>query len=189
MSLSNGSKVRILESFQSIDYVLFGKPLSEMEVCSCDGNTLKEDYISVKGALLSTLIEMFKLTKHSPRVIKKEITPKKLRIMAKESAQIARDNCKKLVSSEKGRDSVKMELRESLMSKKKKINLESLVKRKIREKAFKLALDNLLVARTLTESKKLKVLNDWSGKIVEDAYRVLRDQLVESAVKIIKKCA
>lgn len=184
MKLKKESKIRVLENFYSLDYVLFGKPVIKENVC-CP--VFVEEYISVKGALMSLVIEMYKLVKHSPETITEKVTEKSLRKMARESAVIARENCKKLVTSKKGRKNVKIELRESLSKmNSKKVNIEKLVQDKIRSKAFSLAIDNLLIGRAITESKKIKKLNSWNGRIIEDAYKVLRDNLVEAAMNIIE---
>jgi hypothetical protein len=184
MKLSTSSKVRILEDFYAIDYTLLGKNITKCKKCNPE---LVEEYLSVKGALISTMIEMFKLVGHNPKVIYEQVTDKRLANMARESAQIARNNCKKLVASKKGRESIKTELREALSNpknKNRKVNLESIVNRKIKQKAFRLAIDNLLIARTITESKSYKNLNSWSGKIIEDAYKILRDNLTDIAIKL-----
>ena len=184
MKLKKESKIRVLENFYSLDYVLFGKPVIKENVC-CP--VFVEEYISVKGALMSLVIEMYKLVKHSPETITEKVNEKSLRKMARESAIIARENCKKLVTSKKGRKNVKTELRESLSKmNSKKVNIEKLVQDKIRTKAFSLAVDNLLIGRAITESKKIKKLNSWNGRIIEDAYKVLRDNLVEAAMNIIE---
>ena len=107
--------------------------------------------------------------------------------MAKSSATLARENCKKLVTTDKARNNIKYSLRESL-EKNSNVDVNKFVQEKIREKAFALAIDNLLIARTLTESKNLKELNKWSGRIVEDAYKILRSSLVESAMKLLYEC-
>ena len=106
MKLKKESKIRVLENFYSLDYVLFGKPVIKENVC-CP--VFVEEYISVKGALMSLVIEMYKLVKHSPETITEKVTEKSLRKMARESAVIARENCKKLVTSKKGRKNVKNE--------------------------------------------------------------------------------
>lgn len=183
MKIKKESKIRVLENFYSLDYVLFGKSVSKVDTC-CP--VFVEEYLSVKGALMSLVIEMYKLVKHAPKTITEEVTSKKLMKMARESAEIARENCKKLVTSEKGSADVKKSLRESISKTKKNLNIEKLVQEKIRIKAFSLAVDNLLIGRAITESKKFDKLNTWNGRIIEDAYKVLRDNLVESAVNIIE---
>lgn len=186
MKLKKESKIRVLENFYSLDYVLFGKPVSKVDTC-CP--VFVEEYLSVKGALMSLVIEMYKLVKHSPEPLTEKVETKNLHKMAKQSAIIARENCKKLVTSQKGREDVKQDLRESLSKTKKKVDIEKLVQEKIRTKAYSLAVDNLLVGRAITESKKYSKLNTWNGRIIEDAYKILRDNLVEAAMNIIENSA
>jgi hypothetical protein len=182
MKLKKESKIRVLENFYALDYVLFGKPVSKVDTC-CP--VFVEEYLSIKGALLSLMVEMYQLVKHSPAPITEAIESPELFKMARKSAILARENCKKLVASKKGRDDVKSDLRESLSKTKSKVDLEKLVQEKIRVKAFSLAVDNLLIGRTITESKKYDKLNTWNGRILEDAYKILRDNLVESALNIL----
>ena len=182
--LSKESKIRILENFQSIDYVIFGKPLAKTGVC-CP--FFVEEYVSVKGALLSVLIEMYKMIDHKPKVLKEEIDTIKLKNMAKKSASIARENCKVLVSSDAGRKDVKKSLRESLTKvKTKKVNIDEMIQNEIRRKSYSLAVDNLLIGRAITEGRNYSKLNTWNGKILEDAYKVLRDNLVEAAINVLE---
>jgi hypothetical protein len=183
MKLKKESKIRVLESFYSLDYTLFGKPITEMDVC-CP--VFVEEYLSVKGALLSLVVEMYKLVKHSPAVVTEKIDTKTLLKNARKSAIVARENCQKLVTSKKGRENVKKDLRESLSKTDEKVDVEKLVQEKIRSKAFSLAVDNLLIGRAITESKKYDKLNTWNGRIVEDAYKILRDNLVECAMGILE---
>ena len=182
--ITNGSKVRILENFYSLDYVLFGKPLREMDFKCVN---LVEDYLATKSALLSTLMEIFSLIDHSPKLVSEGLNSNAIKEMAKSSAILARENCKKLVTTDKARNNIKISLRENL-EENSDVDINKFVQEKIREKAFGLAIDNLLIARTLTESKDLKKLNNWSGRIVEDAYKILRNSLVESAMKLLYEC-
>jgi len=182
--LTKESKIRILENFYSLDYVLFGKNVKKLNGC-CP--IMAEDYLSIKGAILSVVMEMFKLIDFSPKAIQEKIDTKSLHSMAKNSAKIARENCQKLVSNEKARKDIKNSLKEILENKKKdSVDVTNLIETKIREKAFSLAVDNLLIARTISESKNYDKLNDWTGKIIEDAYKILRDNLVESAISILE---
>ena len=179
--LSKESKIRVLENFYALDYVLFGKPLSEALNC-CP--IIKEEYLSVKGALLSVVIEMLKLVNHSPVAITEKIDSEAIIVLAKESAKIARENSQKIVKSAKSRMNIKSSLREEL-EKDNTIDVSIVVEEKIREKAFSLAVDNLIVARIISESDNYNSLNEWSGKIIEDSYKILRDSLVESAISIL----
>jgi hypothetical protein len=104
--------------------------------------------------------------------------------MAKQSAKNSRYACQKIVTSEAARRDIKAELKEAL-TENKNADVSKLVETKIREKAFRLAVDNLLVARALTEAKNLEAMNEWTGKIVEDSYKILRDNLCETAMMIL----
>jgi len=180
MSLTKESKIRVLENFYATDYVLFGKPIKEMSTC-CP--ILAEDYLSIKGALMSVVIEMFNLVEHNPAVINEHVDSKKLNSMAYDSAWIAKDNSKSIIESAQAKQDIKNEIRESIEADK-KANIETVISEKIQEKSYKLALDNLLVARMISESENYQKLNTWSGKIIEDAYKILRDSLVESAITL-----
>jgi gluconate kinase len=180
MKLRRESKVRILEDFYAIDYILFGKKLGDIKA----NKSLAEEYLYHKGAIMSITMEMMNLVKHSPKPLTETINKSNLLKLSRNSARLARENCKKLVACQEGKKSIKKELRESLKNKK-VVNLEQMVHSKIREKSYRLALDNLLIARTISESKNYKKLNEFEGKLIEDAYKILRDQLVESAINIL----
>lgn len=175
------SKIRVLENFYGIDYTLFGKPLSEIKSC-CP--VVKEEYYSVKGALLSVYIEMLKLMEHNPKSIDEKVGSKQLHSMARESAKNARHASQKVVTTEQARADIKAELKEALDADK-SIDISNVVETKIREKAFRLAIDNMLVGRALQESKNINALNEWTGKIIEDSYKILRDNLCELAMMIL----
>lgn len=178
------SKIRILENFYGIDYVLLGKKIQETKVC-CP--FFVEEYLSTKGALVSSLVEMYKIIEHSPKGNSKVISEAELIKNAKNSAKVARENAKIELGSENIKNNLKKNIRESLSNTKdKKNNLDENIHREIRRKAFSLALDSMLVKRVLGESKSLKNLNEWEGKVVKEAYKTLRDALVESALNILE---
>jgi hypothetical protein len=190
MSLPKETKIRVLESFYAIDYILFGKQfksikLNENSGCSLCNQVLAEEYLSAKGALLGTVTEMYKLIKHNPPRLNEQINGKLLNKMAYKSAKIARKNASVLIKTSKGRNSVKNRLVETI-TENTKINIDKEVQKHIREKAYSLAIDNLLISRVITESKKYKEMNSWMGRIIEDAYKILRDSLIESAMNIKK---
>ena len=179
--LSKESKIRVLENFYGLDYILFGKPVAEVDSC-CP--LVKEEYISIKGALMSVFVEMLKLIDHKPETLEEKIDSVKLRKMAIRNAKIARENAQNIVTSTKARQNIKDMLKEELR-KDPKINVSAVVEKAIREKAFSLAVDNLLIARSLQESHSLEKLDEWEGQIVEDSYKILRDNLIECAYMIM----
>lgn len=180
--LAKESKIRVLENFYGLDYLFFGKPTDKVKGGCCPA--LMEEYVTAKGALLSIMIEMFKLVNHKPQSLTEKMDSAKIRESARESAKIARENCEKLVSSIKGRKAVKEEISKIIEEHQVK-DVDNLVKETIRSKAFNLAVDNLLVARTITESEDYKNLNEWEGKLLEEAYKTLREDLVETAIMIL----
>lgn len=180
--LQKESKIRVLENFYGLDYVFFGKPVKKMKSC-CEA--LIEDYMTVKGAFMSLMIEMYELIDHQPQEITEKIDNKNLRSLAIESAKIARVNAQHLVETAQGKADIKLSLKESL-EENADINVEDEVRETIRQKAFGLAVDNLLIGRSMAESKSVEKLNEWDGQIIEDAYKTLRDSIVESALFILE---
>jgi len=127
---------------------------------------------------------MAKLIGHDPVPISEAVNGPKLQKQARKSAKVARENSEKIVSSPKARANIKSMLKEEL-SKDPKLDISGLVERTIRTKAFGLAVDNLLIARALRESKSYKKLNKWEGQIIEDSYKILRDNLIEAAYMML----
>lgn len=178
--LSKESKIRVLENFYAVDYILFGKPASKVDTC-CP--LVREEYLAVKGALLSVYVEMLKLVDHNPKPLTEMVDKNVMMNNARRSAMIARENSQKIVTTEKARQNIKENLKEALKENA-NTNISALVEKQIRMKAFGLAIDNLLIARTVQESD-CENLNTWEGKIIEDSYKILRDNLIESAYMMI----
>ena len=179
--LSKESKIRVLENFYALDYVFFGKPLKKVDSC-CP--LVKEDYLSIKGALMSVYVEMLKMTEHNPQAIEERASSKMLLSNARSAARSSREAASQVVKTERARNDIKQELKLSIQEGE-DVDIPNLIEYKIREKAFRLAVDNLMVARMLTESSNIQALNDWTGKIVEDSYKILRDNLCETANLIL----
>lgn len=176
------SKIKVLENFYALDYIFFGKPVKKMEAC-CPA--LVEDYLAVKGALSSVVIELLKVIKHSPEKLTEKVDLKMMTKNARESAKICRENAKKIVATDKAKQNIKADLKEQLKENDSKVDIPKLVEGLIREKAFRLAVDNLLIAKAISESENYTELNEWGGKIIEDSYKILRDSLVESSILIL----
>lgn len=178
--ISTKSKQRILENFYTIDLILLGKPLTEVkeEVC-CP--FFIEEYLQLKGALLSTISEIYNMIGHEPRRSNKSL--KEMQENAIISARASKKAAKKLLMTESGTELVQTILNES-MSMNKDVNPEEIIPGIIQEKAYSLALDNLLIGKTVTESKNFTSLNTWNGRVYEDSYKKLRGMLVESAIFI-----
>lgn len=175
------SKIKVLENFYGLDYIFFGRPVSEISTC-CP--LVKEEYLSIKGALMSVFVEMIKLMEHSPDESSNRLTSKELMAEARASAQLSRNEAERVVSSDRSRDDIKESVRESMVGDK-NVDISTLVESKIREKAFSLAVDHLLIGSVVGEAYSLEELDSWEGEIIEDSYKILRDNLVEAAHDII----
>ena len=175
------SKIKVLENFYALDYIFFGKPVSEVSTC-CP--LVKEEYLSIKGALMSVFVEMLRLMEHSPNESSNRVTSRELMAEARAAAQLARNEAEKLVSSDKSRKSIKESVREA-MTNHKDVDISNLVESQIRQKAFSLAVDTLLLGGVVTEAAAVDELNSWQGEIIEDSYKILRDNLVESAYDVL----
>lgn len=179
--LKKESKIRVLENFYAIDYVFFGKPVTEVESC-CP--LVREEYLTVKGALMSVFIEMLKMVDHQPKPLKEYVDSDALSKLAKGTAKIAREASRKIISLPQSRKNIKESVSQFL-AENKKANVSKVIEQKITEKAFAVAVDALLIGRTLKESKTYSKLNEWEGRILEDSYKILRDSLVETAYQIL----
>jgi hypothetical protein len=179
--LSKESKINVLENFYSLDYIFFGKRVAKVKSC-CP--LIREEYLAIKGALMSVHIEMLKHMKHSPKPLSEKVNFKRLSELAAERAKAARFAAQKVVVTELARRDIKADIK-SALAENKNLDVSALVEAKIREKAFRLAVDNVLVARPLAEAKSVKSLNDWTGRVLEDSYKILRDNLCETAMMIL----
>lgn len=183
MSLTKESKIRVLESFYALDHIFFGDHASNVkESLSEVGKTMYEEYQTSKGALLTITVEMFNLLGHKPESITENVDTKSLKEMAQESSNIAKKNARKILESSKGQQFIKEEVKQAQNAN--EDNISSIVDQKVNEVSKQISVDNLLVARTLHESETPDKLNEWEGEILEDAYKVLRDHVIEVAEKL-----
>lgn len=178
--LTKESKIRILENFISMDYLFFGKPISEMT----DDTIMAKQYLELKGSLCSALTEMYDTMKHHPNEFDKIIDEQDITKLAIEAAVVARKNTKSLLVSPDGKTNITESVFNTIRSNE-DADVDSVVNYTIQEKAFQLGMDNMLIARSLSESENIDVLNTFEGKILEDTYKSIRDSLVETALMII----
>jgi len=180
MKMTKENKVRILENFQTIDRLLFGKPSKNLIGC-CPALML--EYTNTKGALLSVIIEMMKVTNYQAPLIKKKVTSKLLT----ESSIFVANKIKKATKKVMIGKKMKSHLKESLMKQIKKHQISNLsedIKQQVESKTMSVALDNLLIGRMLKESCDYSKFNKMEGRILQEAYITVRDALVECAVDL-----
>lgn len=185
--LTKESKIRVIESFFSIDYTFFGKRINEFDTSCPVCEEYVKEYVSSKGALMSVVKEIFELLNHSPEKVDK-ISESEMLINAKKSAKMVRINSANIVRGEKGRDFIKESIKVKVKSGEvKEDDIPELVESEIKRKAFSVSLDNMLIARTISESdtENVKKMDGWNGRILEDAYKILRDDLVDAAIDVL----
>jgi len=183
--LSKSARAKFLENFEAIDYIVFGKPVRELEDACCRDTLI--EYITTKAALLSNLIDICKLVEYSPS----DGVPINMQVFqenAVEAAKLSKKSASKIVRSEKAiaeiKDAVSKTIREN-----QNLSPSEISEIAAKSKAFCLAIDELLIKRTLFESKNYnKITEDFPGKIQIDSYQFLRDDLVSLAM-IIRRLA
>jgi len=183
--LSKESKIRVLEGFYGLDYLFFGKQLKDLKI----DPAIAENYLVLKSALSSVVVEMFKIVDHQP-VIKEKIDASALLECAKRDAEASKIICKKLVVTEDGKEDIKAQVKELLKENSdivKEVPISQIVKEEVERKAFSLAIDTLLIAKMLRESKRYQALNEAEGRVLEDSYKLIRDSLIEAANIIIEQ--
>lgn len=181
--LSKESKMQVLENFYGLDYVFFNKPLKELDYC-CPA--LAEEYVNLKGALLSVFVEMLKLMEHNPAPIQETLSVAQIRENASMNADRSKFAASKLMQTEAARNSIKNSLMESMAMEDEEIDPKNFVEFQIQTKSYALAVDNLILARPLSEAKDVKAMVGFEGKLLEDSYKILRDGLCECALIIIE---
>lgn len=183
--LSKESKIQVLENFYGLDYIFFNKPLKELDYC-CPA--LAEEYVNLKGALMSIFIEMLKVMEHQPDPIDEKLSVATIRENAAASADKSKFAASKLMQTEAARTSIKDSLIESLATEtdpSDEINPQEFVEFQIKTKSYSLAVDNLMLAKPLSEAQDVKAMLGFEGKLLEDSYKILRDGLCECALIII----
>ncbi len=184
--LSKESKIQVLENFYGLDYVFFGVPLKELDYC-CPA--LAEEYVNLKGAMMSVFIEMLKTMEHQPDAITEKTSIAKVRENASRSADNSKFASSKLMQTEAARTSIKDSLIENIAAEDgegEEINPQDFVEFQIKTKSYALAIDNLMLAKPLSEAKNVQAMLGFEGQLLEDSYKILRDGLCECALIIIE---
>lgn len=183
--ISKESKVQVLENFYGLDYVFFNKPLKELDYC-CPA--LAEEYVNLKGALLSVFVEMLKVMEHAPEEIDGKLSVQQIRENASKSADTAKFASSKLMQTEAARESIKDSLIESIALEESddEINPQEFIEFQIQTKSYALAVDNLMLAKPLSEANDVNAMVGFEGKLLEDSYKILRDGLCECALIILE---
>ena len=183
--MDNSCKLRILENFISVDYVCFGDCLKKIKP---KATTTVREYLELKAALGNILGEIYELVGFHPSAPEKKIQIQDLYETARDNAVIARKNSKTILESEQGRKYLNLKVGENVEVFSENVETDKIVDYTIHEKAIQVALDNLLIARMIKESENIdKLTKSFEGSILEDAYKHIRDALIEKAIQIMSE--
>lgn len=171
-----------LENWYIIDSVLFNAHAREVIK---EGKVFKE-YIALKASLLSNLYEYWQHVQYTPV---DDSTPTKVKTL-QESAVVTAKKGKALAAELLTRDKFKARLKTHIVAESKKHDIKDLnaFQAKVVEERFKqFALDNCLIGLPLLESKSPDAKCNFECKILEDAHRLMRDNLVRLSMTSKKK--
>jgi len=166
-------KSEVLKHWFGIDSILFGQKATD---------SLSEEgiskYLSTKGALLSNLFEIYKKID-----IETETKFDTVADMVKESIELAgvsKKRARELLESESVTKMVRDEIKDIG-------SVESLTERQVAryvilKRRNAVAIDSMVLESALTE-EQMKLLNDWQGKVLIDAHKTLRDNLIEISLQ------
>jgi hypothetical protein len=135
---------------------------------------------------MSVFIEMLKLMEHHPPLNEEKITVAEIRENASRNSDKARFAASKLMQTEAARASIKDSLIESMaLETEEDIDPKAFIEFQIQTKSYALAVDNLMLAKPLSEAQDVKAMLGFEGKLLEDSYKILRDGLCECALIIL----
>jgi hypothetical protein len=174
--MSKSSQKAIFEHWFGIDNILFGKKASE----AIENTELYEKYLVNKGAFLSNLYEIYEKLNYVPE--KEYKTVVEMCDVAKKNSDKALKDAKSICESEEVKKVIREEIDEvaTLSESADKIDVARSVVRKRRDAV---AIDSMVMEDALTDENS-KMLSDWTGDVLVNAHKTLRDFLIDIAVSI-----
>jgi len=171
--MSKSMKSEVLKHWFGIDTILFDQKATD--------SLSEEDasrYLTTKGSLLSNLFEIYKKIGFDPDTKFETVAA-----MVKESfelADVSKKRARELLESESVTKMVKEEIKDIG-------SVECLTERQVAryvilKRRNAVAIDSMLLESALTEDQK-KMLDDWQGKVLIDAHKTLRDNLIEISLQ------
>lgn len=180
--LSGKDKFNLLSKFKAVDYICFGEPFSEIARSENINKEFLSSYVTTKGAITSVAIEMTKLSQ--PKSTDGTFDESNVVTEAKKIAASSIAASVQVMKTSKARDYIKEQV---LANNDKSENVEKLIDQKMVESALSFAIDSLFIGSMLTEATTLDKINGWEGLVVENTYKVLRNDLVRIVNKIKNK--
>jgi predicted transposase YbfD/YdcC len=171
-----------LENWYIIDSILFNAHAREV---ISEGKVFKE-YVALKASLLSNLYEYWQHVQYSPV---DDSTPTKVRTLQESAVHTAKRG-KALASELMSRDAFKNSIKNHILAESKKhevADISAFQDKLIQEKFKQFSIDNCLIGLPLLESKNPDAKCDFQCKILEEAHKLMRDNLVRLAMTSKKK--
>jgi len=176
----NPVKVKILEEWYVVDSILLGGHAKDV----ISSPKQFEQYVALKGSLLSSLFEFYSHIKYIPKYDK---VPRSVRTLTEAAKQTA-IHCKKLASNIMNKDIVRESLKKKIVREGKNTSdMDKFADKIIREKFNQLALDNALMGIPIIEAANKKACEDFTGQMLQDSYKLMRNAVVRLAKSCTKK--
>jgi len=171
-----------LENWYVVDSLLFNNHARSV---IAEGSTFVE-YVSLKASMLSNLYEYWNHVKYTP--VKPQDIQKE-RVLQENAVNTAK-HAKSLASNMMNKEKTKAMITEMVITEAKKRGVsktDEISSKIIHEKFMNMAIDNALIGIPLLESRQVENSNDFKGQILEDAHRLMRENLVRLALTCKKK--
>lgn len=169
-----GVKAKILQHWFGVDAVLFNAK-SARSVLTKD---VYEQYLTTKGAFLVNLFEMYTKMGYNDKCIFETVSE-----MVKEGISVAQNSkkrAKSLIENTSVTKLVKEEIKE--MGSIEGLNESQVAKYVIWKRRNAIALDAMMLETVITKENKDK-MQDWQGKVLQDAHKTLRNNLIDIALQ------
>ena len=169
---------KILEAWYVVDSILFN---DHAKYVIKEGSKFRE-YISLKGAMLSSLYEYYSHIKYQP-IYEDGVLPTDIKVLV-ENARKTAIYSKKVASKMLQKENIKTALKQKIIREAEENNakdVNSFSEQVIQEKFTQLTLDNILVGIPVLDSQDQDKCDDMKGQILEDSYKMMRNNLMDLA--------
>lgn len=173
MKMNKSMKAEVLKHWFGLDSILFGRKATESLT-----EEILSNYLTTKGALLSNLFEIYKKIG-----LKSNVNFETVAEMVKESMELAntsKKRAKELLESESVTKMVREEIKD--IGSVESLSEKEVARYVISKRRNAVAIDSMLLETIITKEQK-KLLNDWKGKILVNAHKLLRDNLIEISMQ------
>jgi adenine-specific DNA methylase len=170
--MKNLRKSAILEQWFAIDRILFNKNPRKVL-----GEQDYAEYLTNKAAFLSNLYEMYKVVGYKPN--NKSTSLKEIVSHSGVVAKAALKQAKTILENSNVISIVKDEIKH--VGEREALSESQVAQFVIKRRRNAVAIDSMAIDNVINESNSHQ-LKDWRGAVLVDAHKVLRDQMIDSAL-------